>query len=226
MKRLAASFTIAGAQQRLRGRRTHAPRRPRPSRRTGRRWPSSPRCAPWTSGTPTSPQDDIVAAAQVQARGKAQAKEVKRAKKNLAKTRTRDSLQALSKLAEVVDGRYRIVSQPPVVVPAAGPRPRRTACRRTRWRTTVREQFRAYRRTLQDDRRRLLERFRVVDVARKVVGVGSVGTRAWIVLLQGRDAQDPLFLQVKEAIRVGAGGPPAQEPVPAARASGWSRASG
>ena len=63
----------------------------------------------------------------------------------------------------------------------------------------IHEQFRAYRATLQDDRRHLLERFEVVDVARKVVGVGSVGTRAFIVLLQGRDEQDPLFLQVKEA---------------------------
>src|SRR5205823_7068703 len=63
----------------------------------------------------------------------------------------------------------------------------------------IHEQFRAYRATLQDDRRHLLERFDVVDVARKVVGVGSVGTRAFIVLLQGRDQQDPLFLQVKEA---------------------------
>jgi uncharacterized protein (DUF2252 family) len=65
----------------------------------------------------------------------------------------------------------------------------------------IREQFRAYRATLQDDRRQLLERFRFVDMARKVVGVGSVGTRAFIVLLQGRDQQDPLFLQVKEATR-------------------------
>ena len=64
---------------------------------------------------------------------------------------------------------------------------------------TIHEQFRAYRATLQDDRRQLLERFEVIDVARKVVGVGSVGTRAFIVLLQGRDQQDPLFLQVKEA---------------------------
>src|SRR5215213_1552408 len=63
----------------------------------------------------------------------------------------------------------------------------------------VGQQFRAYRATLQDDRRQLLERFEVVDAARKVVGVGSVGTRAFIVLLQGRDAQDPLFLQIKEA---------------------------
>ena len=63
----------------------------------------------------------------------------------------------------------------------------------------IHDQFRAYRATLQDDRRHLLERFQVIDVARKVVGVGSVGTRAFIVLLQGRDQEDPLFLQVKEA---------------------------
>ena len=65
--------------------------------------------------------------------------------------------------------------------------------------TSIHEQFRAYRATLQSDRRHLLERFEIIDVARKVVGVGSVGTRAFIVLLQGRDQQDPLFLQVKEA---------------------------
>ena len=66
-------------------------------------------------------------------------------------------------------------------------------------RAVIRDQFRDYRATLQDDRRHLLERFEVIDMARKVVGVGSVGTRAFIVLLQGRDAHDPLFLQVKEA---------------------------
>ena len=63
----------------------------------------------------------------------------------------------------------------------------------------IHERFRAYRATLQDDRRHLLERFEITDVARKVVGVGSVGTRAYIALLQGRDQHDPLFLQVKEA---------------------------
>jgi uncharacterized protein (DUF2252 family) len=63
----------------------------------------------------------------------------------------------------------------------------------------IHDRFRAYRATLQDDRRQLLERFHIVDVARKVVGVGSVGTRAFIVLLQGRDERDPLFLQIKEA---------------------------
>jgi uncharacterized protein (DUF2252 family) len=66
-------------------------------------------------------------------------------------------------------------------------------------RHVIHEQFRAYRATLEDDRRALLERFEFVDLARKVVGVGSVGTRAFIILLQGRDQQDPLFLQVKEA---------------------------
>jgi uncharacterized protein (DUF2252 family) len=65
----------------------------------------------------------------------------------------------------------------------------------------VHDQFRDYRSTLEDDRRHLLEKFEVIDMARKVVGVGSVGTRAFIVLLQGRDDQDPLFLQVKEATR-------------------------
>ena len=63
----------------------------------------------------------------------------------------------------------------------------------------IHDQFRAYRATLQPDRRHLLEQFEIVDAARKVVGVGSVGTRAFIVLLQGRDAADPLFLQIKEA---------------------------
>jgi len=121
-----------------------------------------------------------------------------RAEKNRAKAHTRDSLQALSKLGELVDGRYRIVNQPPIIVPVRdlaatyGMSPDETE-------HVIRDQFRAYRATLQDDRRHLLERFEIVDWARKVVGVGSVGTRAFIVLLLGRDADDPLFLQVKEA---------------------------
>jgi uncharacterized protein (DUF2252 family) len=122
----------------------------------------------------------------------------KRAGKIAEKAHTRDSLQALSKLGELVDGKYRIVSQPPIIVPARdlaatyGLSPKQVM-------PVLRDQFRAYRATLQDDRRQLLERFEIVDAARKVVGVGSVGTRAFIVLLQGRDAQDPLFLQIKEA---------------------------
>jgi uncharacterized protein (DUF2252 family) len=124
----------------------------------------------------------------------------KTAKQTVAKARTRDSLQALSKLGERVDGQYRIVSQPPILVPmrelegAYG-------LSRDEIERALHEQFRAYRATLQDNRRQLLEQFEVVDMARKVVGVGSVGTRAFIVLLQGRDQHDPLFLQVKEATR-------------------------
>jgi uncharacterized protein (DUF2252 family) len=147
----------------------------------------------------------VVAQSTKKAKGKKAKKEAKLAKtagklaeKSAEKAHTRDSLQALSKLGELVDGTYRIVSQPPVVVPARdlaatyGLSPEEVE-------RAIRGQFRAYRATLQDDRRRLLERFQIVDVARKVVGVGSVGTRAFIVLLQGRDARDPLFLQVKEA---------------------------
>jgi uncharacterized protein (DUF2252 family) len=130
---------------------------------------------------------------------KAMEKAEKRAEKIAAKARTHDSLQALSKLGEQVNGSYRIISQPPVVVPM-----RELAATygmsADETEHAIREQFRTYRETLPDDRRRLLERFEIIDAARKVVGVGSVGTRCFIVLLQGRDAQDPLFLQVKEAM--------------------------
>jgi uncharacterized protein (DUF2252 family) len=130
------------------------------------------------------------------------AKAAKRAEKSVqkvtGKARTRDSLQALSKLGELVDGRYRIVSQPPVIIPARDLAATYGLSQEETERG-LRQQFRAYRATLQDDRRHLLERFELVDVARKVVGVGSVGTRAFIALLQGRDQHDPLFLQVKEA---------------------------
>jgi uncharacterized protein (DUF2252 family) len=116
----------------------------------------------------------------------------------LGKAHTRDSHQALVKLGELVDGAYRIVSQPPVIVPARDLHAT-YGVSAEELQHAIREQFRAYRATLQPDRRHLLERFRIVDMARKVVGVGSVGTRAFIVLLQGRDQDDPLFLQVKQA---------------------------
>src|SRR5215468_4859783 len=122
----------------------------------------------------------------------------KRAAKSASKAHTRDSHQALSKLGEQVNGSYRIVSQPPVVVPLRD-WPALYGASGDELNTAIRGQFRAYRETLDDDRRKLLERFEIVDAARKVVGVGSVGTRCFIVLLQGRDADDPLFLQVKEA---------------------------
>jgi uncharacterized protein (DUF2252 family) len=122
----------------------------------------------------------------------------KRFERNIAKARARDSLRAFAKLSEVVDGRPRIVHDPPLIVPieelAGADDPGRLDA-------AVHAILRYYGSTLPSDRRRLLERYRYVDAARKVVGVGSVGTRVWIILMLGRDDGDPLFLQMKEAQR-------------------------
>jgi uncharacterized protein (DUF2252 family) len=123
-------------------------------------------------------------------------KAVKRTEKNLAKARTKDSMTAFSKLTEVVDGKPRIVDQSPLIVPA---RALATGAEFERLFGMLQGVLRGYRETLAFDRRVLLEEFELVDVAHKVVGVGSVGTRAWVGLYLGRDGQDPLFLQVKEA---------------------------
>lgn len=123
-------------------------------------------------------------------------KVARRARRNAAKARTRDSMQALAKLTRVVDGEPRIIARPPVIVPVTDLLPDDRADGFSEW---VQARLREYRGTLQVDHRRLLERYRFVQIARKVVGVGSVGTRAWIALLLGRDAGDPLFLQLKEA---------------------------
>ena len=123
-------------------------------------------------------------------------KQRKRFERNLAKARSKDSLKAFAKLTTIVDGEPRIASDPPLIVPieevVSGVEP-------VELEEFVRGVIRSYRRTLSADRRQLLERFRYVHSARKVVGVGSVGTRAWIVLMLGRDENDPLFLQLKEA---------------------------
>jgi uncharacterized protein (DUF2252 family) len=124
------------------------------------------------------------------------AKAVKRTEKTLAKARTRDSMSAFSKLTRVVDGEARIVAEPPLIVPVDDLAQGREREEMFDW---LHELLRSYRETLGFERRVLLEQFRLVDFARKVVGVGSVGTRAWIALLLGRDGEDPLFLQMKEA---------------------------
>ena len=116
--------------------------------------------------------------------------------RNVAKTRSKDSMRAFSKLTTVVDGKRRIAGDPPLIVPIEDVHSGADA---EQLEAFVHGIIRAYRRTLSPDRRRLLERYRYVHAARKVVGVGSVGTRAWIVLLLGRDENDPLFLQLKEA---------------------------
>lgn len=116
--------------------------------------------------------------------------------RNLAKARSKDSLKAFAKLTTIVDGEPRIVADPPLIVPIED---LASGADKGEIEEFVHGTIRAYRRTLSPDRRRLLERYRYVHAARKVVGVGSVGTRAWIVLMLGRDEADPLFLQLKEA---------------------------
>jgi len=123
-------------------------------------------------------------------------KQRKRTEAQVEKARTHDSMQALNKLTQLVDGHRRIISDPPVLVPIEELWPEQSA--RDLY-AALREVLQGYRRSMQPDRRMLLDQFRMVQVARKVVGVGSVGTRAWIVLLLGRDEGDPLFLQAKEA---------------------------
>ena len=134
-----------------------------------------------------------------QFRSQLAAREQRQADTAVAKARTRDSLQALARLTQQVDGRPRIKADPPLVVPLSDLVADSTdqAALETEFRKLIGD----YRRTLQTDRRYLLEQFEFADMARKVVGVGSVGTRCWIVLMLGRDTSDPLFLQVKEAER-------------------------
>jgi uncharacterized protein (DUF2252 family) len=124
-------------------------------------------------------------------------KRLKETEADVAKARTKDSMQALEKLTRVVDGEPRIISDPPLIVPIDELLP--DEADREPVVDEVRVLVQRYRRTLETDRRHLLETFRLVDMARKVVGVGSVGTRAWIALFLGTDNHDPLFLQLKEA---------------------------
>jgi uncharacterized protein (DUF2252 family) len=125
-------------------------------------------------------------------------KQVKTVEKELSKARHKDSKRALSKLSEKVNGVHRIVSDPPLIVPVEELAP---SAEHDLIEPTLRALLADYRHTLDRDRRVLAERYSYVHSARKVVGVGSVGTRAWIILLVGRDSDDPLFLQAKEAQR-------------------------
>jgi uncharacterized protein (DUF2252 family) len=113
----------------------------------------------------------------------------KEAQGTIAKARRTDQLRSLARMTNVVDGVHRIVEDPPLILRLEG------ASEDER----MRQLFRAYRQTLRDDYHVLLDRYELVDIARKVVGIGSVGTRCFIALLVGKDENDPLFLQVKEA---------------------------
>jgi uncharacterized protein (DUF2252 family) len=132
-----------------------------------------------------------------QLRNMATKKQRAKTRANLAKARTRDSMQAFAKLTHEVDGERQIIADPPLIIPIEDLLP--VGRERDEIEGEVRGIIMSYRRTLESDRRHLMEDFHYRHMARKVVGVGSVGTRAWILLMLGRDDQDPLFLQAKEA---------------------------
>jgi uncharacterized protein (DUF2252 family) len=191
VKRLAASFEIAARANGLKGKQRRAATEAvaRTYRDSMREFASMRSIDVWYARL-----DEETLMAQLRSLG---AKAVKRVEKSAAKARAKDSLRALDRLAHRVDGELRIVSRPPLVVPIAELIPDPSLEQRVE--SEVRAVLERYAESLKGDRRRLLETYRVRDIAHKVVGVGSVGTRAWIVLLTGRDDEDPLFLQAKEA---------------------------
>ena len=192
IKRLAASFSVAGRDRGFgaRERRRIVAAMAAEYRATMRRLAELGNLEVWYT------QIDVPAIAD---RWEAAAgeKEAKAFRRNLAKTRAKDRMRALSTLTHEVDGELRIVSEPPLIVPLR----ELTERDPEEIEAAVLEILGDYRETLPEDRRVLLDSYRYIDAALKVVGVGSVGTRAWVVLLRGRDEGDPLFLQVKEAQR-------------------------
>ena len=191
VKRLAASFAVAGRDRGFDPKRRRSINREvgRSYREAMREYAAMPNLDLWYTRIDVA---DLVGEAD----RLGGAKQRRRFAHTLDKARSKNSLKAFSKLTEMVDGEPRIAADPPLIVPiedvASGAAPEEIE-------NFVHGAIRSYRRTLTGDRRWLLERFRYVHAARKVVGVGSVGTRAWIVLLLGRDDGDPLFLQLKEA---------------------------
>ena len=191
VKRLAASFAVAGRDSGFNGkaRRKIALAAAEAYRTAMRDFAAQPFLDVWYAHL-------NIEEAIGEFRSEVTAKKLKAFGKLMAKAHTRDSTQVLGKLTTVTDGKRRIISTPPTIVPVEEVFSGVQA-------EAIYEQVRAvlgkYRRSLQSDRRHLLGQFTLVQVARKVVGVGSVGTRAWIVLMDAGDGDEPLFLQAKEA---------------------------
>jgi len=137
-----------------------------------------------------------VSSIREQFRRGASGKQIKRFQSSVANARTKDSMRALGKLCGEVDGELRIIGNPPLVTPIEDVLP---GAEQHHLEDVVQRMVQSYKRTLPHDRRHLLESYKYVHAARKVVGVGSVGARTWILLFVGRDDHDPLFLQFKEA---------------------------
>ena len=156
-------------------------------RKAMREFAASPTLAVWYSHLDV---DDTIARFKLRLKKS----QVKKTESMAAKVRTRDSMQALAKLTKVVDGQREIVSNPPLIVPVEELAPDASY-------DMLRSLVSDYMRTLPPDRQHLLGRFRLTRVARKVVGVGSVGTQAWIMLMEAEDDLDPLLLQAKQAER-------------------------
>ena len=191
VKRLAASFAIAGRDRDFTPKETRAAvlRTVRSYREAMREFAAMPNLDVWYARLDV---DTLLAElAKV-----ATAKAMKEARKDVAKAGEKNNLRAFDRLVRVVDGEPRIISDPPLLVPA---RELVSEDQAKELEERILELLGRYRESLKRDRRHLLDSYRFVEMARKVVGVGSVGTRAWVALMMGRDGQDPLFLQAKEA---------------------------
>jgi uncharacterized protein (DUF2252 family) len=189
VKRLAASFAIAGRENGFKGRERAAAvlSAARAYREAMRAFASQSNLEVWYARL------DVEA---VMGEIEAEPKLTAQVRKGVAKAQAKNSMRALEKLTHIVDGELRIRSEPPLIVPAEELMP---ADETRDLEQTLLRVLDSYRATLPGDRQHLLDGYRFRHLARKVVGVGSVGTRAWIVLLTGADDSDPLFLQAKEA---------------------------
>ena len=198
VKRLAASIVIAARQLGFsKSVRTDAiVGLGRVYREAMRQMAALPNLEVWYSHVEVEGVVELLRAEAAASGSKTDAKMAATASKLAVKARTKDSTRALDKLTDVVDGVRRIVSDPPLIVPVEELYPELESESMKR---TLLDLVRQYRQSLPTDRRHLLEQFQVSQMARKVVGVGSVGTRAWIILLHGPRQEDVLFLQAKEA---------------------------
>jgi uncharacterized protein (DUF2252 family) len=188
LKRLAASIAVAGRERGFGAKeRKRATRSAVASYRESMRGFAAMRNIDvWYSRLDVEPALDVL-------RSQVDERRYRRVKRTLAKARAKDSLRALDKLTREREGQIRIVSDPPLITPLED------LTDATGAEQQLQAVLSAYSESLTHDRRRLLASYRYVHAARNVVGVGSVGTRAWIVLLLGKDSEDPLFLQAKEA---------------------------
>jgi uncharacterized protein (DUF2252 family) len=193
LKRLAASVAVAGRENAVKTKRRTTIVRELVGeyRRAMRRFAAMKTLDVWYAGASVSDLRRLLRSTTGGDRGK-------RLDRTVAKGRRKDNSRAFAKLAVLRDDEARIRPDPPLIVPIADLADRRGA---SRLESSAHKLLESYLASLSRDRRRLLERYRYVDLARKVVGVGSVGTRCWVILLLGQDSSDPLFLQAKEASR-------------------------